>query len=389
MSGFQYQGQDLVTSLFITESDLIDQYVGSQLWSWGANNLGQLGDSTTVAKSSPVQTVAGGTAWKTVSAGGYHVVGLKTDGTLWSWGRNYYGQIGTGTTSAIVSSPVQTVAGGTNWKQVYPGTQTTHAIKTDGTLWNWGNNSNGQLGTGSAGSFFASPVQTVAGGSTWKYVAGGVLSAHAIKTDGTLWSWGYNALGQLGDNTATQNPSPIQTVAGGTNWKTLAAGYYYVAAIKTDGTLWMWGKNNWGQMGNNTASATGTSSPVQTVAGGTNWKSVAGGWYHIQALKTDGTLWGWGYNGNGELGVNDITARSSPVQNVTADNKWKQISAGGYHSFGVKIDGTLWGWGFNNNGQLGTNSLSKFSSPVQTVAGGSVWKQVSCSVYSTSAVLFT
>jgi alpha-tubulin suppressor-like RCC1 family protein len=199
---------------------------------------------------------------------------------LWLWGRNQYGQLGV---NDIVhrSSPIQTIAGGTNWKQVSSGGYHTAAIKTDGTLWSWGVNGDGQLGINDI-VHRSSPVQTIAGGTNWKLVSGGLYHTAAIKTDGTLWLWGRNQYGQLGVNDRTSRSSPVQTIAGGTNWKQVSGGFYHTAAIKTDGTLWLWGRNSYGQLGIN--DRTSRSSPVQTIAGGTNWKQVSSGWYHTAAI---------------------------------------------------------------------------------------------------------
>ena len=155
---------------------------------------------------------------------------------------------------------------------------------TRGGLWLWGRNLYGQLGDNTV-THRSSPVQTVAGGTDWKLVSGGFYHTAAIKTDGTLWGWGHNGYGQLGDNTRTNKSSPVQTVSEGTNWKQVGCGFYHTAAIKTDGTLWLWGRNSYGQLSDN--SRTHRSSPVQTVAGGTDWKLVSGGAYHIAALTYD------------------------------------------------------------------------------------------------------
>ncbi|NDD85031.1 hypothetical protein EBZ38_12270, partial [bacterium] len=328
------------------------------------------------------QTVTGGTNWKQVACGGSHTACIKTDGTLWMWGSNGSGQLGDNT-ATNKSSPVQTVAGGTNWKQVACGSTHTACIKTDGTLWMWGYNFYGQLGDNTATNK-SSPVQTVTGGTNWKQVALGSYFTGAIKTDGTLWMWGEDGSGQLGDNTTTHRSSPVQTVAGGTNWKQVACGGNHTGCIKTDGTLWMWGYNFYGQLGDDTR--TNRSSPVQTVTGGTNWKQVAGGGLHTGAIKTDGTLWMWGYNDTGQLGDNTRTNRSSPVQTVAGGTNWKQVACGVYHTGCIKTDGTLWMWGYNNFGQLGDNTTTYRSSPVQTVAGGTNWKQVACGLQHTVCI---
>ena len=364
---------------------MTDLYRFAGLWSWGYNTQGELGDNTTTGKSIPVQTITYGSKWKLVSGGGYHTAAVKTDGTLWLWGHNSNGQLGDNTITQR-SSPVQTVTFDTNWKLVACGNYHTAAIKTDGTLWTWGQNNNGQLGDNTTTNR-SSPVQTVTFGTNWKLVSCGRYYTAAIKTDGTLWSWGNNSnAGSLGDNTRTNRSSPVQTVTFGTNWKLVSCGREHTAAIKTDGTLWTWGRNAEGQLGDNTT--TGKSSPVQTVTFATNWKFVSSSTcgYHTAAIKTDGTLWTWGRNTNGQLGDNTNTGRSSPVQTVTFGTNWKSLSCGGLHTFAIKTDGTLWGWGVNSLGMLADNTTTPKSSPIQTIAYGTNWKLVAGGQYHTAAI---
>ena len=385
-TNFTINGVDIapVTKDYLIDvyPSLVDTFKQAGLWVWGRNSYGQLGDNSVSNKSSPVQTVSGGTNWKLIVCGSYHTAAIKTDGTLWTWGSNYFGQLGDNSITNR-SSPVQTVSAGTNWKQVAGGLYHTAAIKTDGTLWAWGRNSYGQLGDNTRTSRY-SPVQTVSGGTNWKQVSCSEYHTAAIKTDGTLWTWGRNFYGQLGDNSITNRSSPVQTVSGGTNWKLIACGTGHTAAIKTDGTLWTWGSNSDGQLGDNSVS--NRSSPVQTVSAGTNWKQVACGQYHTAAIKTDGTLWTWGRNFYGQLGDNSITNRSSPVQTVSGGTNWKLIACGTGHTAAIKTDGTLWTWGSNSDGQLGDNSVSNRSSPVQTVSAGTNWKQVACGQYHTACI---
>jgi alpha-tubulin suppressor-like RCC1 family protein len=371
---------------FVREQELIDQYVGNQLWSWGINSNGQLGDNSVTHRSSPVQTVSGGTNWKVITCGYYHTTTIKTDGTLWLWGANGNGQLGTGSGVVHRSSPVQEVTA-SKWKTVGCGGFFTAAIKTDGTLWLWGANGNGQLGTGSGVVHRSSPVQEVTA-SKWKTVTCGYDSTAAIKTDGTLWTWGNNNNAQLGLNDTTQRSSPTQ-ITGGGSWKQVGSAYQAYAAIKTDGTLWTWGWNNNGVLGDGTT--TNRSSPVQTISTGNNWDFISTNpsGTHFSAIKTDGTLWTWGRNTNGGLGVNDIIHRSSPVQITGGGTNWKLVLCGNYHSAAIKTDGTLWTWGRNTYGNLGDNTRTHRSSPVQTVAGGSNWKNVSLPGESIIALTFT
>jgi alpha-tubulin suppressor-like RCC1 family protein len=390
-TGFTVNGADLDKNL-VSKSYLMDRYPElantfktAGLWMWGLNDLGQLGDNTTIRKSSPVQTVAGGSNWKEVSrlrAGDGPSVGIKTDGTLWVWGKNNYGQLSDNTTTNR-SSPIQTIAGGTNWKQVSAGHLNCGAIKTDGTLWVWGKNIDGSLGDNTT-TAKSSPVQTVAGGNNWKQLSMGYIITGAIKTDGTLWMWGAGNNGALGDNTRTNKFSPVQTIAAGTNWKQISCGVVFTGAIKTDGTLWTWGRNGYGQLGDNTR--TDKSSPIQTIAGGTNWKQVSiASNDSAAAIKTDGSLWLWGRNNLGQLGDNTTSSKSSPVQTIAGGTNWKQVSIGSGPCAAIKTDGTLWTWGGNSYGALGDGTTTGRSSPVQTIAGGTNWKQVSAG-YHTMAI---
>ncbi len=356
-----------------------DAFRQGNLWSWGRNNNGQLGDNTVTTKSTPVTTLVGGANWKQVSANGYFTSAIKTDGTLWTWGRNNNGQLGDNTVTNR-STPVTTFAGGTNWKQVSCGGYFTAAIKTDGTLWTWGNNLYSQLGDGT-GTRRSTPVTTFAGGTNWEQVSCGYAHVAAIKTDGTLWTWGRNEnSGQLGDNTITPKSTPVTTFLGGNNWKQVNSGASNVIAIKNDGTLWTWGRNNSGQLGNNTV--TNRSTPVTTFAGGTNWKQVSAGYNHTAAIKTDGTLWTWGSNSYGIVGDNTTTQRNTPVTTFAGGNNWKQVSAGYYfHTAAIKTNGTLWTWGSNLYAHLGVNDNFTRCTPVTTFAGGTNWKQVEGGTY--------
>jgi alpha-tubulin suppressor-like RCC1 family protein len=351
--------------------------IGGQLWVWGSNSYGALGNGDTPnPQSSPVQTIAGGSDWQTSSARGLYVSAIKTDGTLWTWGRNSYGQLGDNTT-VNKDSPIQTVAFSTDWASVNCGSSSMAAIKKDGTLWTWGYNYHGQLGDNTTTNR-SSPVQTNAFGNTWQQVSGGYAHKAAIKTDGTLWTWGLNYDGQLGDGTYSSfnKRSPLQTVSYGTDWSYVACGNSYTMAIKTDGTLWGWGKNSYGQLGINTT--TKLNSPVQEITGGTNWNAVACGYAMTVATKTDGTLWAWGSNLYGELGDNTVSLpKSSPVQTVAGGTNWASAHAGTFIAGGIKKDGSLWMWGYNSTGTIGDGTDINRSSPVQTIMGGAGWSSLS------------
>jgi len=370
-------GNKLITKeyLMTVYPQIANQLITPELWVWGANAFGQLGDNTATDRSTPVTTLSGGANWKQLACGNGHTAAIKTDGTLWAWGAGNNGQRGDDAGSNRLT-PVTTFAGETNWKQVACGGYHTAAIKTDGTLWTWGRNLYGNLGDNTTTTRFT-PVTTFAGGTDWKQVAGAFYHTAAIKTDGTLWTWGRNSYGQLGNNTtSTDRRTPVTTFAGGTNWKQVAGGYGHTAAIKTDGTLWTWGSGGNGRLGDNTT--TQRIIPITTFAGGTNWKQVACGNDHTAAIKTDGTLWTWGANAFGTLGDNTTTTRFTPVTTFAGGTNWKQVAGAFYHTAAIKTDGTLWTWGggFANFGQLGNNTTTDRSIPVTTFAGGTNWKQV-------------
>jgi alpha-tubulin suppressor-like RCC1 family protein len=361
------------------------------LYSWGNNQYGRIGDNSTINKSSPI-LITGSSSWKQIECKvtQYFATAVKTDGTLWTWGYNVEGALGDGTTINR-SSPVQTIAEGKNWKQV---SSSFHimAVKTDGSLWGWGSNSSGQLGFNVAGVLYrSSPVQ-LDGPKNWKQVSCGSNFTCAIKIDGTLWSWG-TAGAHLGINSYTallNYSSPVQ-IGSGQDWKVVSAGIgstdagpnlrAHGAAIKSDGTLWLWGYNTSGQLATN--DLVDRSSPVQTISSGT-WKQVSCGDGTTCAIKSDNTLWSWGYNPDGELGDNTIISRSSPVQIGSAS--WKQVFCTNLNTHGIKTDGTLWSWGRSLTGNLGDSGVAGVdrSSPVQlgtdttwtSVGGGAAIKNI-------------
>ena len=345
------------------------EYSGANaLYVWSKNNVGQLGQNNTTYYSSPVQI--SGSNWQSssdTSSGTYNVsAAIKADGTLWTWGSNEYGLLGTNTAhDANRSSPVQIP--GTTWSKVSMGNNSGAAIKTDGTLWAWGEtSSHGSLGLNDLVNR-SSPTQVP--GTTWNKIESGFRRTHAIKTDGTLWSWGYGNYGYFGNNTSgsfNQRSSPVQTP--GTTWSEVHDAQYHVIGLKTDGTLWAWGYDGHGELAQN--NNINYSSPAQIP--GTTWSKVSSGLYSSAGIKTDGTLWTWGQNHKGQLGQNQTDVRySSPVQ--IPGTTWSSIQvAEDYNMFALKTDNTLWSWGFGTSGQLGQNNRTEYSSPVQ-VGSDSDW----------------
>ena len=346
-------------------------YTGvGELFSLGGDNdkgvLGQNNEGDATRKSSPVQIP--GTTWQKFASGSgdtnYHRGMIKNDGTLWFWGANQYGIFGNNNTIDR-SSPVQ--CPGTTWNSVSLQNIQSMAVKTDGTLWTWGIASNGVLGLNGPDNLHQSSPCQVGTDTTWSStrdnkdkITSGYRNNSAIKTDGTLWTWGRNDNGQIGDNSRTQRSSPTQVP--GTTWNSNAMMIYACLATKTDGTLWSWGRNESGALGLNDRNS--RSSPTQIP--GTTWGSlyISASRYTVRVVKTDGTLWAWGNNVGGGLGQNNNVQYSSPVQ-IPGTN-WKQVSVSDDgQTTAVKTDGTLWGWGYNGKGGLGLNNTVQYSSPIQ------------------------
>jgi alpha-tubulin suppressor-like RCC1 family protein len=344
---------------------------GLRLYGWGGNFSGQLGDNTKLLpRSTPRQEFSSSTNWKQVSnadsSTGLGLAGaVKTDGTLWMWGYNPYGQLGTNDTITR-STPTQ-VGTATNWKQVACGYFNTTAVKTDGTLWSWGLYSDELFG-------IRSTPKQVGNETNWKSVLCGKAHRGALKYDGTLWMWGDNGYGQLGLNDRTDRYTPVQEITSSTNWKQIVGGEDFTVAVKTDGTLWAWGSNYSGQLGDNTTAYRSTPRQIGTA---TDWKTVSAGKSHAAAIKTDGTLWAWGSNSYRIVDYTSASYRSTPRQEGTSATNWKLVSSGYGYINAIKTDGTLWSWGRNNQGQLGNNTTSSSSLPRQEFTSNTNWVQLS------------
>lgn len=299
--------------------------------------------------------------WETVTSGADFNIGLKTDGSLYSWGYNESGQLGIGSTENK-NLPTQ-IGSDSDWKVVSAGYGFTAALKNNGTLWVWGRN---DFGLGSqTGQQANSPVQ-VGADSDWKSVIAGGAHAFAIKNDGTLWAWGRNDFGQLGLGDFTHRNIPVQ-VGTGTDWKTVKAGNFHTLAVKNDNTIWSWGYNFSGQLGQGTAGfGTELAVPTQIMALAANeWKCIAASGRQSMAIDENGRLWMWGNNAYGALGINDGSTYKSLPALVNNNTNWQFVAGGINHTIAIKADGTTWAWGENVGGQLGDGSIINRPTPVQ------------------------
>jgi alpha-tubulin suppressor-like RCC1 family protein len=338
------------------------------LWAWGRNNYGQLGDGTSdffMCKITP-RSIGTNSDWSMIAAGNMHTIALKTDATLWAWGWNANSELGDGTTTSR-NTPKQVIGSTSDWSVIDAGNAYSIALKTNGTLWTWGDNTNGQLGDGTYNTR-NTPHQVFGSSSDWSMIASGMDHVIALKTSRTLWAWGLNIWGELGDGTHTLNSNtPQQVMGSASDWSMIAAGYAHSIALKTNRTIWVWGNNGNGQLGlGDSGEATIRTTPTQ-IGNDSNWSMIAAGNMHTIALKTDATLWVWGLNDYGQLGDGTTTNRTIPQQVIGSDSDWSVIDAGYAHSVVLKTNGTLWAWGANWSGQLGLGD--SFNRNVPTMVG--------------------
>jgi alpha-tubulin suppressor-like RCC1 family protein len=327
------------------------------LYGWGGNASGQLGDGTTITKSSPVLISA--KSWSKVSAGWSHSVAIDSLGGLYAWGSNAtYGQLGDGTTVSK-SDPIK--IGTSSWSSISAGQFHSMAIDTTGGLWSWGDNTSGKLGDGTVVNK-SSPV-LISSGSSWTSVSAGFTHSTAIDINGKLYAWGYNAQGQVGylnGFPSFSTPTQIANSGGTYSWTQVSSGQDGTtsAGIAADGSLFTWGPGGSGRLGDGTT----TDKNVPVKIGNRSWTLVTVGTSHLAAIDTTGALYAWGNNANGELGDGTTINKSSPVKIGTSS--WSSVSAGGNHLLGITSTGALFGWGSNFAGQLGDNTLVYKSSPV-------------------------
>jgi alpha-tubulin suppressor-like RCC1 family protein len=333
---------------------------------WGNNTAGQLGNGTTDQSTVPVpvSTAGGLPSITAVAVGDNHTVALGIDGSVWAWGDNSSGQLGDGTTDqSTVPVPVSTAGGLPGITAIAAGGNHTVALGIDGSVWAWGDNSSGQLGDGTNTNRL-SPVQ-VSNLSNVIAIAAGHDHTVTLKNDNTVWTCGNNSSGQLGDGTKTNRLSSVQ-VSSLTGLLAIAAGFDYTIVLRNDNTVWTCGNNSSGQLGDGTK--TTRLSPVQ-VSSLSNVIAIAAGFdisgnEHSVALKDDGTVWAWGNNSNGQLGDGGTTPSNTRVE-VSGLSGIIAIAAGYDCTVALKTDNTVWAWGSNINGQLGDGTTDEKHIPVQ------------------------
>jgi alpha-tubulin suppressor-like RCC1 family protein len=341
------------------------------LWGWGQNsNLLGLGLGNLANQNLPIQ-IGTDNDWLTVSAGTIHSLAVKTNGTLWSWGNGQFGQLGNGVFNSATPNVTQ-VGTATDWLRVSAGNRFSLAIKNNGTLWSWGWNFTGQLGNTTIIDLNL-PAQ-VGTANDWFLIDAGDQHSLAIKTTGTLWAWGNNTFGQLGDGTNTTSLFPIQ-IGTAANWSLISGGTDHSMAIDSSNILYTWGNNNNGQLGDGTNTPSNVPVPISFASDGavSFYIAISAGQTHSLAIKNDNTLWSTGFNNQGQLGLGNLT-NTNVLNQVGTANNWIGISAGHTHSHAVGSNTDVWSTGRGLEGELGIgsntafNTLQQVSCPTATLS---------------------
>lgn len=332
------------------------------LWAWGTNYLGEFGNGTTVGSATPIQ-IGIESNWVSIATGQEYTLALKSNGTLWAWGNNAAGQLGDGTTTNR-NTPIQ-IGTENDWQFISTKGFTSFAIKNNGTLWGWGQNTVSNLGLGFYSYYQNIPTQ-VGTDNDWKSIVAGSDHTIAIKNNNTLWGWGSNLKGEMGNGTFLGNVLTPTQIGTENNWKTASTGHENTISLKFDGTLWAWGGNSHGELGDGTT--TDKNIPIQ-IGNETNWKFIFSDYITNFAIKNDNSLWVWGDNTYYEFGNGTTINSSIPIQ-VGTETNWNYISPGAYHKVALKNDNSVYLWGVNPFSSLPT--MPSYTNTTQFSAGCSL-----------------
>lgn len=342
---------------------------------WGYNTSGQLGINSTSQQNAPALVNGGYTDWVVLDAGGWFTCGVRANGTLWCWGEALNGKLGLGSTSPNRTTPQQ-VGTGTDWTMVSAGVEHACGIR-GGVAYCWGDGPSGQIGNGGT-TDQTSPALVSGGFSDWTKITAGEAVSCGIRGSGIAYCWGAAAEGKLGNGTTTPNQNTPQLVSGGfTDWVDIRAGRLTVCGVRANGRGYCWGDGSLGQIGS--GGTADQNVPTEMKDGGfgnpyTDWVKIESYYNHTCGIRSagGGTLYCWGTNGNGQLGQGNTTASIFPTIVTGGYTGWTDFSTGGYYSCGI-YGGVSRCWGLNTNGWLGDNSTSQRTSPTLVQGGFTTW----------------
>ncbi len=363
-----------------------------QVWSWGSNSNGQLGNNTNTSRCTPVSILGAKKTFCQIKSGYDHVIALEYNNQVWGWGNNNRGQIGDNLvlsrlTPVSLAGEKKLFWGGgffPNFHGISAGINFTVAIEDkNGQVWSWGSNVYGQLGDNSTTSR-RTPVSILGNRKTFCQIVAGLYHTLAIQHNGNIWSWGYNHRGQLGNNSVTNRCTPV-AVFGNKTFCQIAAGGNTSFGISSLGVIWSWGNNTNGQLGDNTVSSRRT--PVEILGNRKTFVKIAAGQDHTLAIQyPDGQVWGWGFNATGQIGINSLASRRTPVSIFGNKKTFCQIAAGQSHSAGIVYNGLVWCWGVNNTGCLGDNTITSRRTPVSILGNRKTFCQIAAGINFTVAI---
>jgi alpha-tubulin suppressor-like RCC1 family protein len=343
-------------------------------WGWGNNGYGRLGDNTTVSKRTPVSVQGAVKTFCQISAGNSHSLAIDKNGRAWGWGSNFSGQLGDNTTTSKLT-PVSVLGAVKTFCQISAGSAGSHSLAIDknGRAWGWGYNAFGQLGDNTTVSK-RTPVSVQGAVKTFCQISAGASHSLAIDKNGRAWGWGYNG-GQLGDNTTVSKRTPVSVQGAVKTFCQISAGNSHSLAIDKNGRAWAWGFNTSGQLGDNSIVCKLTPVSVQGAVK-TFCQIIAGNSWSL-AIDKNGRAWGWGSNSNGWLGDNTTASKRTPVSVQGAVKTFCQISAGNFHSLAIDKNGRAWGWGYNLVGMIGDNSTTQRNTPVSVLGAVKTFCRIS------------
>jgi alpha-tubulin suppressor-like RCC1 family protein len=361
------------------------------LYAWGYNGHGELGDGTTTDHDTPEEiTLATGVTPTATSGSWYHSLAIGSDGNLYAWGDNGCGELGDGTVTQRDSPEAIGLAPGVTPTAISAGECHSLAIGSDGKLYAWGDNTFGEIGDGSTTEHDTPQAITLAPGVTPTAISAGQVHSLAIGSDGKLYAWGDNQFGELGDGTTdTQQDSPeVITLAPGVTPTAISAGEYDGLAIGSDGNLYAWGDDGNGELGDGSTNFDHDTPEAITLAPGVTPTAISAGGLFSMAIGSDGKLYAWGYNNFGELGDGTLTQRDAPeAVSLAPGVNPIAVSAGLDHSLAIGSDGKLYAWGDNGNGELGDGTLIQHDSPEAiTLAPGVTPTAISAGVFYSMAI---